>query len=109
MLESVDNLSKGEEAERTLAQQLFRQISDAIISGDLPAGAKLSEPILARHYGVSRGPLREALNRLQERRLVTRSPHVGARVATLSAQVLEETFVVREALEGMAARQAAEK
>jgi DNA-binding GntR family transcriptional regulator len=109
MLESVDNLIKGEQAERTLAQQLFRRLSDAIVSGEIPAGDKLSEPILARRYGVSRGPLREALNRLQERRLVTRSPHVGARVATLSAEVLEETFVVREALEGMAARQAAEK
>ncbi len=109
MLESVDNLGKGEAAERTLSQQLFRRLSEAIISGELPAGSKLSEPILARRYGVSRGPLREALNRLQGRRLVTQSPHVGARVATLSAQVLEETFVVREALEGMAARQAAER
>jgi DNA-binding GntR family transcriptional regulator len=106
MLERVNNPIKDDD-ERTLAQQLFRRLSDAIVFGELSAGAKLSEPILARQYGVSRGPLREALNRLQEGRLITRSPHVGARVATLSAQLLEETFLVREALEGMAARQAA--
>lgn len=96
-----------EQAARTLAEQLFNQISEAIIRGDLPAGSKISEPALARQYGVSRGPLREALHRLQERRLVTRIPHVGPRVTSLSHQVLQELFIVREALEGMAAREAA--
>jgi DNA-binding GntR family transcriptional regulator len=111
MLEIVDNYAEGadpRQAERTLAEQLFRRLSDAIVSGELPPGAKLSEPVLARQYGVSRGPLREALHRLQERHLVTRASHVGARVAELSAETLTEIFMVREALEGMAARQAAE-
>ena len=93
--------------ERTLAQQLFRRISEAIIQGEFPAGSKISEPALAARYGVSRGPLREALYRLQERRLVTRVPHVGARVAPLELGVLQEIFIAREALEGMAAREAA--
>lgn len=94
-------------SERTLAQQLFRRISEAIISGDISAGSKISEPALARQYGVSRGPLREALHRLEERRLVTRIPHVGPRVTTFSLNVLREIFVAREALEGMAAHEAA--
>lgn len=93
--------------ERTLAEQLFRRISEAIIQGELPSGSKISEPVLAEKYGVSRGPLREALYRLQERRLVTRVAHVGSRVAPLSHRVLQETFIAREALEGMAAREAA--
>jgi DNA-binding GntR family transcriptional regulator len=42
--------------ERTLAEQLFRLISEAIIRGELPAGSKISEPALATKYGVSRGP-----------------------------------------------------
>lgn len=108
MLEDVDNSDDAEGGAHTIAEQLFRQIGEAIVSGEFIAGSKLSEPILARRYGVSRGPLREAINRLQERRLVTRAPHVGARVATFSVQVLEEVFVVREALEGMAARLAAQ-
>ena len=104
----VNNITEQEPPERTLSQQLFRRLSDAIVSGDLPPGHKLSEPVLARQYGVSRGPLREAINRLQERHLVTHTAHFGARVAQLSPQILEETFMVREALEGMAARLAAE-
>ena len=96
-----------EPTERTLAEQLFRRISEAIIQGEFPAGSKISEPALSLKYGVSRGPLREALYRLQERRLVTRIPHVGARVAPLSLGVLQEIFIAREALEGMAAREAA--
>ena len=93
--------------DRTLWEQLFRQLSDAIVAGELSPGSKLSEPVLAKRFGVSRGPLREAINRLQERRLVTRTAHFGARVVELSPRILEETYIVREALEGMAARLAA--
>ena len=75
--------------------------------GDLAPGAKISEPALAREYGVSRGPLREALHRLQERKLITRSANQGPRIVRPSAETVAELFVVREALEGMAARLAA--
>jgi DNA-binding GntR family transcriptional regulator len=51
--------------------------------------------------------LREALHRLQERKLITRSANQGARIVKPSAESLTELFVVREALEGMAARLAA--
>src|SRR5258708_29175865 len=91
----------------TLAEQVFRRLSAAILAGELASGAKISEPALAKQYGVSRGPLREALHRLQERKLITRSPNQGPRVVKPSAAVLAELFVVREALEGMAARLAA--
>lgn len=91
----------------TLAEQVFRRLSAAILAGELAPGAKISEPALAKQYGVSRGPLREALHRLQERKLITRSPNQGPRVVKPSAEVLAELFVVREALEGMAARLAA--
>ena len=91
----------------TLAEQVFRRLSAAILAGELAPGAKISEPALAKQYGVSRGPLREALHRLQERKLITRSPNQGPRVVKPSATVLAELFMVREALEGMAARLAA--
>ena len=91
----------------TLAEQVFRRLSAAILAGELAPGAKISEPALAKQYGVSRGPLREALHRLQERKLITRSPNQGPRVVKPSAAVLAELFMVREALEGMAARLAA--
>jgi DNA-binding GntR family transcriptional regulator len=88
----------------TLAEQVYRRLTAAILAGELVPGAKVSEPALARQYGVSRGPLREALHRLQERKLITRSANQGARIVKLSPETLVELFVVREALEGMAAR-----
>lgn len=79
-----------------------------IIAGHLSEGSRISEPELSRHYGTGRGPLREAVLRLEGMGLVVRAPHVGARVVSLTRQELSEIFSVREALEGMAARQAAE-
>jgi len=90
----------------TLAEQLFHKLKEAIMQGELPLGSKISEPALARRYGVSRGPLREALHRLQERKLITRSANQGARVIERTPQALHDLFVVREALEGIAIREA---
>ena len=96
-----------EDRSGTLAEQVYRRLGAAILSGELAPGAKISEPALAREYGVSRGPLREALHRLQERKLITRSTNQGPRVIKPTPEALVALFVVREALEGMAARLAA--
>jgi DNA-binding GntR family transcriptional regulator len=92
----------------TMAERVFEEIQDAIVRGDVAPGTKLTEPELARQYGVSRGPLREALQRLEARHLVERIPHVGARVAALSFERLIDIYRAREALEGMACRLATE-
>jgi DNA-binding GntR family transcriptional regulator len=93
---------------RTLADRVCRQIVTSIVTGELLPGQKISEPGLAKLYGISRGPLREAIRRLEGWRLIERKPHVGARVVQLSARELIEIYRVREALEGMACRLAAE-
>ncbi|MFT5722217.1 MAG: DNA-binding GntR family transcriptional regulator [Motiliproteus sp.] len=93
---------------RTLADRVCGEIVTAIVKGDIPPGHKISEPELARTYGISRGPLREAIRRLEGLRLVVRIPHVGARVVSLSSKELIEIYHVREAMEGMACRLAAE-
>ncbi|WP_290785248.1 GntR family transcriptional regulator [Halomonas sp.] len=93
---------------RTLAERVFQQLQDAIVRGELAPGSKITEPGLSKEYGISRGPLREAMRRLEAHRLIERVPHVGARVVKLSMQELLELFDVREALESMAARLAAE-
>ncbi len=49
---------------RTLADKVCEQLVTAIVKGDIPPGHKISEPELARTYGISRGPLREAIRRL---------------------------------------------
>ncbi|WP_168016443.1 GntR family transcriptional regulator [Halomonas salinarum] len=93
---------------RTLAERVFNQLQSAIVRGDLAPGSKITEPGLSKAYGISRGPLREAMRRLETHRLIERVPHVGARVVKLSMKELIELFDVREALESMAARLAAE-
>ncbi|ABE59769.1 GntR family transcriptional regulator [Chromohalobacter israelensis] len=92
---------------RTLAERVFQQLQSAIVRGELAPGAKITEPGLAKAYGISRGPLREAMRRLEAHRLIERIPHVGARVVKLSMRELLELFDLREALESMAARLAA--
>ncbi|WP_239495319.1 GntR family transcriptional regulator [Salinicola halophilus] len=94
-------------AVRTLAERVFHQLQRAIVRGELPPGTRITEPELSTRYGISRGPLREAMRRLETYRLIERVPHVGARVVKLSMDELLELFDVREALESMAARLAA--
>ena len=89
---------------QTIADRLSEELITAIVRGDIPSGSKISEPDLARNYQVSRGPLREAIRRLEGLHLVARVPHVGARVVSLHATQLGEIYQMREALEGMAAR-----
>ena len=90
--------------EQTKSEDLTERLIESIVSGEYPAGSKISEPELARCFGVSRGPLREAMMRVESLGLVERVPHVGARVVELSQHKLIEIYAVREALEGMAAR-----
>ena len=92
----------------TLTDRLFEALQQAIVEGEIPQSSKISEPELARRYGVSRGSLREAIARLEACKLVERKHNFGARVVELSAEQLIEIFQLREALEGMAARLAAE-
>lgn len=91
----------------TVADRVFRALRQEIVEGRIAAGSKISEPELSRAQGVSRGALREALGRLESCGLVERRPNLGARVVELSTEQLLEIYLVREALEGMAARLAA--
>lgn len=77
------------------------------MKGVIAPGEKLNEPKLAEQFNVSRGPLREAIQRLVGMRLVTHVPHAGATVATLNLDSIIELYEVREALEGKAAALAA--
>lgn len=91
----------------TLARRTFDSIKADIISGELAQGTKIVESDLALKYGISRGPLREAIHRLEQIKLIVRIPHAGSRVITLDVRLMEDIYVARESLEGMAARLAA--
>jgi DNA-binding GntR family transcriptional regulator len=101
-------ISEPRSVSQTLSDGAFERIQNAIIKGQIAPGTRISEQYLSTTFGIGRGPLREAIRRLEGRRLVVRIPHAGVRVASLSYEELIELYHVREALEGMACRLAAQ-
>src|ERR1700730_14858522 len=93
---------------RALVDEAVARLESAILSGELVPGQKLSEQALSSQFGISRGPLREAIRTLEGRHLVERTPFSGVRVVQLSVDDIEQLLLMSEALEGMAARHAAE-
>ncbi len=85
MLDQLEIPVAGQDDSQTMSENVFRRIQAAIVKGEIAPGSKISEPELARTYGISRGPLREAIHRLEGQRLLVRVPHVGARVVSLSS------------------------
>lgn len=92
-------LSRGERA--------YQKLLAAIQSGALKPGARLRENELAEWLNSSRTPVREALNRLQAEGLVMQEPRRGMIVTQLDHGMVAELYVMREVLEGTAARLAA--
>lgn len=93
----------------TLSDQALERITELIIRGDLSPGMRIQESVLARQLGISRGPLREAIRRLEGRGLLERTPHVGVRVASPSLEEIIDLYMIREVLEGLACRLASER
>src|SRR6476660_5003919 len=84
------------------------RVREDIASGKLKPGERLREEALSQRYAVSRTPVREALGRLEVEGLATRHPGKGLVVAAISADEIIELYVLREVLEGAAARLVAE-
>ena len=92
MLQALEPAAIAQDDSETLSENVFRRIQAAIVKGEIAPGSKISEPELARTYGISRGPLREAIHRLEGQRLLVRIPHVGARVVSLNHAELIELY-----------------
>lgn len=92
----------------TTTDKTFVALRQQIVQGEIASGVKLSEVDLAQKHNVSRAVIREAINRLAACHLVERKANIGARVVSLSSVGLQELYQIREALEGMAARLAAQ-
>jgi DNA-binding GntR family transcriptional regulator len=91
----------------TTADAVHRVLRQAVVDGSIAPGERLRSDALANELRVSRTPVREALRKLEAEGLVQRVGS-GLVVRALSERDLTEVFYVREALEGMAARLAAE-
>ena len=109
MSQTMTEFSPQRISAQSLVDIVTQRLADAIMAGELAPGARISEHALAASLGVSRGPLREAIRRLEGRKLVERTTNIGVRVASLSLQGLYDLLTVREALEGIACRLACER
>lgn len=91
---------------RTMGETVADRLRELIIEGQLAPGMILRQARVAEQLGVSIMPVREAFRLLEAERLVVVNPRHGATVAELSVEDIEETYVMRAALEGLAARHA---
>ncbi|MFF3425135.1 GntR family transcriptional regulator [Streptomyces sp. NPDC002602] len=94
---------------RIPAHAVCTAIRDDIISGVFGPGGRLTEEVLARRYGVSRVPVREALRTLESEGFVTTRRHAGACVAEPTEQEASDLLELRMLLEPLAASRAARR
>jgi DNA-binding GntR family transcriptional regulator len=103
-IEALDRRGGG-----TTSDQVYLALREAIVSAELSPGLKLSENELGGELGVSRTPVREALARLRDERLVAIVPQLGTFVTLISPRAVADAAFVREALECAAIARAAEQ
>jgi DNA-binding GntR family transcriptional regulator len=98
-----------ERTQPTATEHALAQLRELLLSGALAQGTRIDQAELAKRFGVSIVPIREALARLQSLGLVEIVPHRGVFVAQVSADELVDIYTVREVIEEQAARIAAPK
>jgi DNA-binding GntR family transcriptional regulator len=96
--------SSAKEQGLSSAQAVYALLIAEIESGRLPPGSRLLEVELADRLGISRTPVREAIKRLETQGLVSHEPNQGAVITKLDHARTVELYIVREVLEGVAAR-----
>lgn len=99
--------AEGDQPTLTVAEQIAASVGDRIISGALAPGARVLEEELAAEFGVSRGPVRDAIRVLEREGLVTILPRRGALVTDLTAREVREIFEIRAGLLDIVARKVA--
>lgn len=93
----------------SLSWDIYNQLKNDILSGEIEAGSLLSEAEIGKQFNVSRSPVRDALNRLACEKLVVALPQRGHLVRTVSVSEIVEAFRIRELLEVEAAKEAAKR
>ena len=90
-------------ASRTLHDQVYHALYHAILEGDLEPGSRIIEAEISAALGISRGPVREAIRRLESEGLLVTRAYRGTHIIRLSGHDVVELYSVRAALEGFAA------
>ncbi len=97
-------MKKFKEKHLTLREKILESIRDAIISGSMTPGSRVSEPELAERFGISRTPIREAFRQLESEGYLKVIPRKGAVVSAFTQKDVEEFYAIKSILEGYAAR-----
>ncbi|MBR4548857.1 MAG: GntR family transcriptional regulator [Oscillospiraceae bacterium] len=92
----------------SIADQIFEQLERDILAGRYPKGEVLSELSLAKQLGVSRTPVREAIRRLEQEKILEETSR-GLTVVGISHEDMLDMYEIRLHIEGLAARRAAER
>ena len=103
------NIQQSITKKNTRTEILLSEIEKLIVNGSMVPGQRLDEMVLAKKYGVSRTPVREAIRALTAIGLVQNAGKQGSQVAKLSISMLIEMFELMAVLEGMCAQLAARR
>lgn len=93
----------------SLPRLVGEALENLILSGELPPGSKLNEAALAERFGISRGPLREAMRGLEENGLICQEKNRGAHVREIELAEAADIYAVRAGLDATAGRLLAER
>ena len=91
------------------SKKIYSLLIKEIVTGKIFPGQRLTERELIEKYGMSKTPIREALNKLEENGIVTYELNKGFSVVRISHCDVEEIYELREVLEGLAAKKVVEK
>jgi DNA-binding GntR family transcriptional regulator len=106
--EELRRLWRHQDIDGATSDLVYKVLHEAIVMSILPAGQWLGEVQLARLFDVSRTPVREAILRLETENLAVRVPRRGLVVSKITPKETIDVYVVREAIDGLAAALAAE-
>lgn len=95
------------EVDDRLPERIARKLRDAIVQGQVQPGERLNEADLAKAFGTSRTPVREAIRHLASSGLVVVTPRRGARVTNVTPEMVSHNYLCRAELYGLAASIAA--
>lgn len=93
----------------TLRERIVEFIKDSVVSGMLKPGERVPEQEIARNFGISRTPIREAFRQLESEGFITVTPRKGAVVSPITDKDVREFYVIKGLMEGYAARTACSK
>ena len=89
---------------KTKSQVVYDYLKEGLMSGEIKPGEKITTRTVAEQLGTSEIPVREAIKMLESQGFVEVTPHVGARVVRINRDELEEFYIIRSELEGLATR-----